>query len=57
MVVAIGVLGLGSLTLITSAMKGIYAAALYEYANSGSVPELFDREMITDSWQTSSSGS
>ena len=57
MVVAIGVLGLGSLTLITSAMKGIYATALYEYANSGSVPALFDREMITDSWQTSSSGS
>lgn len=54
--VVIGVLGLGSLTLVTSAMKGIYAAALYEYANSGSVPELFDKEMITDSWQTSSSG-
>jgi hypothetical protein len=38
-------------------MKGIYAAALYEYANSGSVPELFYTEMITDSWQTISSGS
>ena len=49
--VAIGVVGLGLLMLVTAALRAIYIAALYEYATSGSVPEVFPREVVADSWK------
>jgi hypothetical protein len=49
--IAFGVIAMGALLLITAAMRAIYIAALYEYASSGSVPQLFPREVVTQSWQ------
>lgn len=33
-----------------TAMDGIYKAALYEYASTGTVPGLFPRDVVTESW-------
>ena len=49
--VALGVTALGSLILITAALRGIYVAALYEYAVTGSVPQLLSERLIVNSWR------
>ena len=48
--VAFGVVALGALILVTSALKAIYVAALYEYATDGALPDSFPREVVADSW-------
>lgn len=48
--VAFGVVAIGSLILVTSALKAIYVAALYEYATDGVLPDSFPREVVADSW-------
>lgn len=42
----------GLFGLITSALRSIYLAALYEYATTGFIPYVFasDRDLITHSW-------
>jgi hypothetical protein len=49
--VAFGVLAMGALILVTAALRAIYIAALYEYAANGTVPQVFPREMVVNSWQ------
>ena len=48
--VGFGVVAIGALILVTSALKAIYVAALYEYATDGVLPESFPREVVSDSW-------
>ena len=48
--VALGVTALGALILITAALRGIYVATLYEYATTGSVPQLLPERLVVDSW-------
>ena len=48
--VGFGVLGIGTLILVTSALKAIYVAALYEYATDGVLPQSFPREVVSQSW-------
>ncbi len=35
------------LAIVASAMQGIFVVALYTYAKTGEIPEVFDRDMIT----------
>ena len=44
--VVIAVVTLGAIALVFAAMGGIYKAALYLYATSGQVPEMFPSEMM-----------
>ncbi len=53
--VAIGVVGIGLLILVTTALRAIYIAALYEYAVTGSIPQLFPQEVVKDSWRSRAS--
>ena len=46
-----GVITFGLLLLVTSAMRAIYVAALYEYASTGQVPQLFPQEVVANSWE------
>ena len=48
--VGFGVVAIGALILVTSALKAIYVAALYEYATDGVLPDSFPREVVSDSW-------
>ncbi len=48
--VGFGVVAIGALILVTSALKAIYVAALYEYATDGVLPGSFPREVVSDSW-------
>ena len=50
--IAFGGLGIGLLLLVTAAMRAIYVAALYEYASTGTVPQLFPEDVISHSWET-----
>ena len=50
--IAFGGLGIGLLLLVMAAMRAIYVAALYEYASTGSVPQLFPEDVISHSWET-----
>lgn len=49
--VAIAVVGIGLLILTTAALRGIYMAALYEYASTGSIPQGFSEQVVVQSWQ------
>jgi hypothetical protein len=49
--VAIAVVGLGLLMLVTAALRAIYIAALYEYATTGDLPQIFPRQLVADSWR------
>ena len=51
-VIAGALLGISLAVIILgfTAMDGIYKAALYEYASTGTVPGLFPQEVVTDSW-------
>ena len=48
--IAFAVVGIGLLILVTAALRAIYIAVLYEYATSGTIPELFPSELVKDSW-------
>ena len=49
--VAFGVVAMGLLVLVTAALRSISIAALYEYAATGSVPQLLPQEVIVNSWE------
>ncbi|MEE9248580.1 MAG: hypothetical protein V3U79_07795 [Dehalococcoidia bacterium] len=48
--IAFAVVGIGLLILVTAALRAIYISALYEYATSGTIPELFPGELVKDDW-------
>ena len=50
-VVAVGVVALMLVGLVQAALQGIYAAALYRYAEDGEVGEAFDRNLIANAFR------
>lgn len=55
-VVTLGVVTATAIALVFSTLDGIYKAALYSYAATGQVPELFPDEVVRDSWRTREGG-
>ncbi len=49
--VAVGIVAMGLLILVTAALRAIYVAALYQYAATGTVPQVFPREMVVNRWE------
>ena len=53
----IAVATMATLALVFATLDGIYKAALYHYAATGEVPELFPAEVIRDSYRVDDGGS
>ncbi len=49
--VAIGVLGLGTISVVFSALQGVYVAAVYRYATVKEAPTGFDADALRDAFR------
>ena len=55
-VVVLGVATMATIALVFATLDGIYKAALYRYASTGQVPELFPDDVVRDGWRQQEGG-